>query len=181
MKPESAVATLVAANAVPPRDALARLLDDLAGVILHVPDDVYTAKPLPRVSGSIGQHVRHALDHVAVLVTARPHGVMTYDSRERGTAIETDQGAALRAILRLKPLLEAMTDDVLDSPVVLTALLEREGTPESARSTLRRELAFVIDHTVHHQALIATLLDVTGIGAPEAFGLAPSTPRPAHS
>ena len=45
------------------------------------------------------------------------------------------------------------------------------------RSTLRRELAFVISHTVHHQALIAMLLAVAGLQVPESFGLAPSTPR----
>jgi hypothetical protein len=34
---------------------------------------------------------------------------------------------------------------------------------------------------LHHQALIATLLAISGVDAPEAFGLAPSTPAPPRS
>ena len=170
------VATVLTTSGVAPQDALIRLLDDLAGVVLRASSDVYTAKPLPGVSGSVGQHVRHVLDHVTALVSASPFGSMTYDTRDRGTSVETDTAAALRAILRLKPLVAGLTDDVLDSPVLVTSLLERRGIPESARSTLRRELLFVIAHTIHHQALIGTLLAITGEGVPDAFGVAPSTP-----
>ena len=133
---------------------LARLLDDLTAVLLQLSSEVYTAKPFPHVSGSIGEHVRHILDHVAAFATARPHGAMTYDTRERGTSVETDLGAALRTILRLKAMLSGMTDEHLAAPV-----------------------AFVVSHTIHHQGLIAVLLAITGVDAPDAFGLAPSTPK----
>ena len=63
--------------------ALARLLDDLTAVLLQLSSEVYTAKLFPHVSGSIGEHVRHILDHVAAFATARPHGAMTYDTRDR--------------------------------------------------------------------------------------------------
>jgi uncharacterized damage-inducible protein DinB len=161
--------------------ALTRLLDDLATVLLALRDDLYRAKPLPGVSGSIGEHVRHVLDHVSAFAGARPYGTLTYDTRERGTPIETDRGAALRAMLRLKPFLEGLSDQTLDSPVLVMSVIERGSAPEASRSTLRRELAFVLNHTVHHQALIATLLAITGASVPEAFGLAPSTPNPVRS
>jgi len=44
-------------------------------------------------------------------------------------------------------------------------------------STLGRELAFVNSHTIHHQALIAVLLELSGVQVPDHLGLAPSTPR----
>jgi uncharacterized damage-inducible protein DinB len=47
------------------------------------------------------------------------------------------------------------------------------------QSSLGRELAFVLNHTVHHQALLAVLLAVQGRRVPVGFGYAPSTPRPA--
>ena len=156
---------------------LARLLDDLTAVLLQLSSEVYTAKPFPHVSGSIGEHVRHILDHVAAFATARPHGAMTYDTRERGTSLETDLGAALRTILRLKAMLAGMTDEHLAAPVVVSSVLSRDEPPVSARSTLRREVAFVVSHTIHHQGLIAVLLAITGVDAPDAFGLAPSTPK----
>jgi len=181
MTPVGSAANVLRASVGAPQDALIRLLDDLAAVVLQASASVYTAKPLPGVSGSVGQHVRHVLDHVTSLVTARPYGSITYDARERGTSIETDRSAALRAVLRLKPLVTGLTDDVLDSPVVVSALLARGHEPDSARSTFRRELFFVIDHTIHHQALIATLLAIADEGVPDGFGFAPSTPGPVSS
>jgi uncharacterized damage-inducible protein DinB len=157
---------------------LVRLLDDLASVVLQVSADVYTARPLPGVSGSIGAHVRHVLDHITAFAIARPHGSLTYDTRDRGTNVETDRGSALRAMMRLTVLLNGITDVLLDSPVTVVSQLSRDGRTEPARSTLRRELAFVVSHTIHHQALMAALLAVTGHGVPETFGLAPTTPKP---
>jgi len=164
-----------------PQQALGRLLDALGSVLLQVSQAAYTAKPLPEVSGSVGEHVRHVLDHVAALAAARPHGVLTYDRRERGTAIETDSGAALRGIFRLKAALGDLDDATLRSSILVITILERGQPPVATWSTLNRELAFVISHTIHHQALIATLLAIGGGDVPEAFGVAPSTPPPAHS
>jgi hypothetical protein len=141
----------------------------------------YTAKPLPGVSGSIGEHVRHVLDHVAAFTKARPQGVLTYDSRERGTPVETDPGAALRAILRLKAVLSDLDGATLHSPVAVMSIVERGRPPMVVWSTINRELAFVISHTIHHQALIATLLAIGDGDVPEAFGVAPSTPPLTHS
>jgi len=161
--------------------ALLRLLDDLTTILLQVSPQIYSAKPLPHVSGSIGEHVRHILDHVAAFATAHPHGVMSYDTRERGTSVETDPGAALRTILRLKAMLANLTESDLAAPLTVASVLTRGEPAVFARSTMRRELAFVIAHTIHHQALIAVLLAIVGVETPDAFGLAPSTPTLAQS
>jgi uncharacterized damage-inducible protein DinB len=60
-------------------------------------------------------------------------------------------------------------------------VLAHGAAPVAVRSTLARELLFVISHTIHHQALIAVLLSAAGRTVPEAFGLAPSTPRSARA
>lgn len=172
-----AIALLERVEERPANTALARLLDDLASLLLQLQPSVYTAKPLPGVSGSVGEHVRHILDHVAAYATAREQAVLSYDHRERGTAVEADMGSALRMIMRLKALLADATDDQLDRPMMLSAVLSRGSAPVSMRTTRRRELAFVVSHTVHHQALIAVLVALADGEVPETFGLAPTTPR----
>lgn len=65
----------------------------------------------------------------------------------------------------------------MEEPVAVTAMLADEGGSLTSWSTLGRELAFVLSHTIHHQAMIALLLE--GLGRPvadERFGCAPSTP-----
>ena len=160
-----------------PHSALARLLDELAAVLQQVSATSYTAKPFPRVSGSIGQHVRHLLDHVAGLCATARSGVLSYDWRERGTDVEADVSAALRTIRHLQGTLTQFDDCDENAPITLTSVVAHGAVPVAARSTLAREILFVISHTIHHQALIAVLLAWHGVDVAPRFGVAASTPR----
>lgn len=159
-------------------EALAQLLDDLAAVLVGVPVDVYVARPLPDVSGSVGAQVRHTLDHIAAFLTAGPAIPLSYDRRERGTAVESDTAAALRTIFRLKTALTACTPGRLHDPIEVLAQVTPGGDSVLAWSSRARELAFVQSHTIHHLAIISMLLTIQGYGTPPGFGHAPSTPRP---
>ena len=164
-------------EALRPTDALAQLLDGLAAVVLGIPSDVYVARPVPEVSGSIGAQVRHALDHVAAFVTAPSTSPVSYDHRDRGTSVETDPASALRAIFRLKTALVQCNADWLAAPLEVIAKVSATGASVRAWSSRGRELAFVQSHTIHHQAIIAMLLVIQGYAPPAGFGYAPSTPR----
>lgn len=158
-----------------PLAALLRLLDELTARLIGLDPAVYGARPL-RVSGSIGQHVRHCLDHVAAVAAAGPAAPLCYDHRERGTAIETEPADAVRQIFRLKAALERRSDRSLDEPIAVTLTPAEASEPVTTWSTLGRELAFVASHTIHHQAMIGVLLSLHGIGVPDRFGYSPSTP-----
>src|SRR5262249_50540193 len=132
------------------------------------------------VTGSIGEHVRHLLDHVAALVAAAPSRSLSYDHRERGTAIESDISAALRQVLRLKVALQRWSSLSPDEPVLVESIVSTSGDRVAGWSTLSREVAFVVSHTIHHLATIALLLHMQGLFVPDRFGFAPTTlmPRP---
>jgi uncharacterized damage-inducible protein DinB len=159
-----------------PASILRRQLDEIAAVVMSTDEGTYTARPVAEVSGSIGEHVRHCLDHIAALVAARPAQPLSYDRRERGTALERDPAAALRLIMRLQAALDRWGDRAMDEPLSVVSMLDASGATVTAWSTLGRELAFVNSHTIHHQALIAVLLTIAGAPVPERLGLAPSTP-----
>jgi uncharacterized damage-inducible protein DinB len=160
-----------------PARALEHLLDDLAALLVELPVNLYTARPARGVSGSIGEHVRHALDHVGAFVMAGRSAVLTYDRRERGTAVEFDPSAALRQIFRLKAALAHQAARDLDEPVEVASMIAASGESVTGWSTRSRELAFVVSHTIHHQAIIALLLAFEGLAVPGRFGYAPSTPQ----
>jgi len=131
----------------------------------------------PGVSGSGGEHVRHCLDHVAALFAADASATLSYDRRYRGTAVETDPAEALRQILELKHAFGAWSTRSIDEPIQVTSMILPSGDTVTGWSTLARELAFVVSHTIHHQALIGVLLAIHGHDVPERFGHSPSTPR----
>ena len=162
---------------VPPFWALWCLLAELEGLLIEAPLELYCARFATGVSGSIGEHVRHCLDHVSALLTADPSTPLSYDRRNRGTAVETDPAEALRQIQHLKGALNMWSTRSLDEPIRVTSMLSSSGDAVTGWSTLARELAFVVSHTIHHHAIIGVLLAVHGHPVPERFGHSPSTPR----
>ena len=117
------------------------------------------------------------LDHISSLIAASSATVLSYDHRSRGTALETEPSVAVREMMRLDAALERWSERPLDEPVKVAAMMSDNGQAVTGWSTLARELAFVMSHTVHHQAIVALLLEQLGVESPgERFGYAPSTP-----
>jgi uncharacterized damage-inducible protein DinB len=154
--------------------ALTGLLEQLRDLVTRLPTAIYLARPAARVSGSVGEHVRHCLDHVAALTTALDSEELSYDVRRRGTSVEVDPVTAANEIERLCCRLDEFPENVQRS-ITLSAMLEPDAPVSTMRTTVARELAFVIQHTIHHCALIAVLLEWQGWRVPYGFGLAPAT------
>jgi uncharacterized damage-inducible protein DinB len=158
---------------------IAHLLHQLASVIDALSDGDYQAEHAREVSGSVGGHVRHCLDHVSALVAGLPSRCIGYDARARGTEIERRRDAAVREARRLAEALASVRVESTDMDVCVDIRPHADrGAGQVVRSTFGRELAFVASHTVHHFAIVALLLRDMGIGVPRRFGYAPSTPSP---
>jgi uncharacterized damage-inducible protein DinB len=147
----------------------------LADVIGSLSDAQYRQKPVGLVPSSVGGHVRHCLDHVQGVLTAASTGQLNYDLRERGTAVETDREAAILAIHRQEGRLAKLALQPANLPLRLTAVVSPALPPVTVATTLGRELAFVLSHTVHHSALVAVMVKILGRSVPEHFGYAPAT------
>ena len=161
-----------------PRDAVLPLLatlDQVAGLVASLTDEQYRLRPIGPGSGSIGGHVRHCLDHVESLLAGVATGRIDYDQRQRGTDVETCRGAALDAVHRQTRQLLDLTDCSWHHRLRLSVLLSSCGPSVEVTTSLGRELAFVLSHTVHHNALLAVMARTLGVPLPEGFGYAPST------
>jgi hypothetical protein len=124
---------------------------------------------------TIGQHLRHCLDHVEAFLEGMPSGLVDYDLRTRGGAAESDPAVGLERIDHaIRRLREAEIDEATPLRVKLDCGL---GADSWRQSTAGRELQFLVSHLVHHFALVAILCRLQGIEPGEAFGVAPSTLR----
>jgi uncharacterized damage-inducible protein DinB len=157
--------------------ALTTMLTQLRDVIGLLPVQYYRAQPAARVSGSVGAHVRHTLDHISALIAAIEGRELRYDDRRRGTTVEIDPLTGANEIDRLLYRIDHLAATMPDVPITLSTLVDPHEPPAIVRTTLARELAFVVQHTVHHCALIAVLLEWQGYRVPYGFGLAASTQR----
>jgi uncharacterized damage-inducible protein DinB len=151
------------------------VLRQLADVLQHSTDLQYTQKPVGVVPSNIGGHVRHSLDHVDALLAGIITGKMSYEHRQRGTDVEVNRRAALREIARQEEALQGILDWPLDHSIQLQLLMTANGPSVTVETSLGRELAFVLSHTIHHNALIGVMAQLLGVPIPERFGYAPST------
>lgn len=150
-------------------------LRQLADVIRATTDEQYQAKPVGVVASSVGGHVRHCLDHVEALLAGVEEGAVDYDQRQRGTEVETRREAALGVLRRQERQLLALAPHAERRPLRLKAIVCSCLPPTEVETTVGRELAFVLSHTVHHNALIAVMALTLGVPVPDRFGYAPST------
>ena len=71
-----------------------------------------------------------------------------------------------------------MTDPgSLDRSLQVRSETPMPGVPEWCGSTVYRELQFLVSHTIHHYAIIGTILRSRGFEPGMDFGVAPSTLR----
>ncbi len=136
------------------------------------------SKSLPLLSGSsLGQHVRHILELYSSVISGLEYGIVNYDNRKRDKIIETDSQAAIR---NLESLIEKLDTVNEDAPMVLEGDFDTESQQLVKISTsLYRELAYNLEHSIHHQALIKIGCIDLGIShlINKDFGVAPATLR----
>lgn len=124
----------------------------------------------------VGVHFRHLIDHYQAFFAGLPEGQIDYDLRQRQTPMETDRSLALATLLGIARDIERI-DGVMAAREILVSSRSAgdSADPDWSRTTIKRELQFLVSHTVHHFALIKPLLVREGITLDEQFGYAPST------
>lgn len=157
--------------------AVSRGLGELAGVLRTLTDQQYTAV-VPAVGPSpIGAHVRHAIDHVTNLVECVTTSQVDYDCRCRGTPVEHNRAAAIATLDELVSSVASLATRDPQFAVTVNAIIAVDGPSVPVASTLGREMVFVLSHTIHHNAAIASMARAFECELPEGFGWAPSTLR----
>jgi uncharacterized damage-inducible protein DinB len=154
--------------------ALADTLERLSAAVRPLTRAEYTRRDL-QSSGSIGAHVRHCLDHVCALERGIVIGEVCYDHRERHTVVEHDVQLAVSRLHRAMARIRSLEDRLLEWPLMLRAQINDEGIEVRVPTSVGREVAFVISHTIHHSALIAVLLEQSELDVPLRLGVAPTT------
>ncbi len=136
------------------------------------------SRPLDELSGStFGQHIRHTLEFFICLFDARNERIVNYDNRKHDKLIESEKKLAKSVINSILEFLEKNEEDFdITFEANHTA---SEGNNQQMKSSFFRELAYNIEHAIHHMALIKIAINQSlgYIKLPENFGVASSTVR----
>ena len=131
---------------------------------------VYRCKNLS--GNTIGQHVRHIIEMFQCLETGYLNGEVDYEKRKRDLQIETDKNFALNLMQQI-----IWQINKENKPLsLLTYYDAASDLPEKIATNYYREIAYNLEHTIHHMALIRVGLQELGdITFDDSYGVAPST------
>ena len=152
-------------------------LEQGVSLLVSITDEQYSFNNGRYFKSGIGRHFRHIIEHYLSLINGYTDKV-NYDERERDLRLETDRKftiSTLRTIIDSIEIFENNSDLIEKQIEVMSnECIGIDNSPWSI-STVRRELQFLVSHTVHHYALIALILKTVDVSVPEEFGIAPST------
>jgi uncharacterized damage-inducible protein DinB len=152
-------------------------LKQLHGLLQKIPADAYACKPEVLYGASVGQHIRHILEFYLLMIAGSIEGVISYDKRKRDIRIENETEYAISILNKIVKSLDLLQEE---DPVLFEGDFTTDSTGKSnIISSVGRELAYCIEHSIHHQALIKAGLIGMGIPAltDDYFGVAYSTIR----
>jgi hypothetical protein len=99
-------------------------------------------------------------------------GTVNYENRKRDVLIENDKELAKQLLLQLQNGLFKQNKDL----ILEASYDETEITAFHIATNYHREVAYNLEHTIHHMALIRVgLNELSSLSLPENFGVASST------
>jgi uncharacterized damage-inducible protein DinB len=153
------------------------ILEQISSLINGLSNAEYKAE-LDLLNGnSVGKHVRHIIEFFDLLISGAENGIINYDRRDHEPVFETETGASLDKLTSLKDKI----GDILNDKEIILELSYTDSDRDSVKikSSIERELAYNIEHAVHHMAIIAIAVKTVfpQVSLPENFGVAFSTLR----
>ena len=124
------------------------------------------------LNATIGQHVRHIIELFQCLEKGYDDGVVNYEKRKRDYQIESNKELACSLLKDIYQSIERPNKEIMLETEDYCDTMQLVSIP----SNYYRELAYNIEHTIHHMALIRIgINEVSSVVLPEEFGVAYST------
>jgi hypothetical protein len=124
------------------------------------------------LNATVGQHVRHIIELFQCLEEGYQAGLVNYEKRKRDVEIESDKAFASKLLTEVHAGLNFPNKDLQ----LEACYDDNNAEPITIATNFYREIAYNLEHTIHHMALIRVgLNEVAAIELPDDFGVASST------
>lgn len=147
------------------------VIGQLITLLAQMTDATYTQSLILLHQNTIGKHCRHIIEFYQTLEKASATGIVDYDTRARDLRLETDTTFTINELQRLQEWCSSLqSDTVFDLSITY-------GETTLVPTTLSRELVYLLEHNIHHLAIIGIAITACfpHIQLPTNFGVAYST------
>ena len=144
----------------------------LSETLNQLSNEEYTRSSKILMNATIGQHVRHIIELFQCLEKGYHSGLVNYEKRKRDYKIETDKELAAALLKDIYTHIEKPNKEIILEAEDYCDSVETVAIP----SNYYREIAYNLEHTIHHMALIRVgINEVSCVVLPDEFGVAYST------
>jgi len=154
------------------QQSIKKAFQQLQAALQSLEPDQYRLPSKCLFNASIGQHVRHIIELFIELDKGYETGTVNYENRKRDYRIETDKDLA-------SGLLGTIYNEMMrpNKPLLLQTGYKEDSDELIAIDTnYYRELAYNMEHTVHHMAMIRIgIHELSTLQLDESFGIASCT------
>lgn len=133
------------------RQASIEVINQLKDLLNQLNPNEFTESLAVLNYSSIGQHVRHTVEFFQCLMNGTLTGIVDYDSRKRNLLIETNLPFTLNTLNEIES--SIATELSLNRRLTIRVNYGESGF-ELIESNFMRELVYMIEHSIHHFALI---------------------------
>lgn len=148
-------------------------LEEIKKLLEQIPFDLFI-QPKEIISNStVGQHYRHIIEFYICFTKGFEKGLICYDERKRDKRLETDINYIFSEIDKIKTVIEKINQD--DDLKIKANYSSTCDESILIKTSIYRELAYVLDHTIHHIAIIKIALAEDKLELDSSLGVAPST------
>ncbi len=152
--------------------AIQNILLRLSSTLELLEDDQYVKLSQHLKESSIGQHVRHIIELFQELDNGYKSGIVNYENRKRDRQIETNKNIAIQLLNKIPSGIERPDKEL----ILETCPDENKSKFIQISTNYQRELAYNLDHAIHHMAMIRVAIkEVSDLQLSESFGVAFST------
>ena len=154
------------------KQSIQQVFVQISQTLNQLSNDEYRQPSKVLLNATIGEHVRHIIELFQCLENGYGTGIVNYEKRKRDLEIENNRELASFLLKGIYQNIDKPNKDIF---------LEAEDYCEpveivSIPSNYYRELAYNLEHTIHHMALIRVgINEVSAVRLPEEFGVAYST------
>jgi hypothetical protein len=154
------------------QQAVNNVFVQLSATLEQLDQDQYVQPCKTLFNATIGQHVRHIIELFQCLENGYDNGLVNYEQRKRDMRIETDKAFASGLLIEVHKGLDRENKELQ-----LQACYDEQAADLlTLQTNFYREVAYNLEHTIHHMALIRVgITEVSDIQLPEEFGVASST------
>ena len=154
------------------QQAVNNVFVQLSATLDQLSQDQYVQPCKTLFNATVGQHVRHIIELFQCLESGYDNGLVNYELRKRDIRIESDKDFAAGLLTEVHQGLNKENKDLQ----LEACYDEHASTPITLATNFYREVAYNLEHTIHHMALIRVgITEVSDIELPEEFGVASST------